>query len=79
MEHLPELMRPIRAFAVIDISKSKGYEAIQRGDIPHVLVAGLIRIPRSWVDAKVKEALARETEAPTTSALTSAVPERAIR
>lgn len=50
---LLDLMKPVRAFAALDISKSKGYEAIQRGEIPFVRVAGQIRIPRSWVEQKV--------------------------
>jgi len=54
---LPDLMKPVRAFAALDLCKSRGYEAIKRGEIPHVRVAGQIRIPRSWVEEKVREAL----------------------
>jgi len=59
---LPDLMKPVRAFAALDIIKSKGYEAIQRGEIPFVRIAGQIRIPRSWVEKKVREALSDTTE-----------------
>jgi hypothetical protein len=55
---LPELMKPIRAFAAVDIGKSRGYEGIRKGEIPYTLVAGQIRIPRSWVEQKIREALA---------------------
>ena len=55
---LPELMRPVRAFAALDISRSKGYEAIQKGEIPHVLISGQIRIPRIWVEQQIAQALA---------------------
>ena len=53
------LLKPVKAFALLDISKSKGYEALQRGDIPSTRVAGQLRIPRSWVEQKVREAMAQ--------------------
>jgi hypothetical protein len=59
---LPELMRPIRAFAAIDISKSRGYEALQRGEVPHVKIAGQIRIPRAWVEEQIRKALTEAGE-----------------
>ena len=56
-KQLPELMKPVRAFAAVDVSRSKGYEAIQKGEIPHVIIAGQIRIPRSWVEQQIAQAL----------------------
>jgi hypothetical protein len=52
-----EFVRPIKAFRMLDISKSRGYEALQRGEIPFIRIANQIRIPRTWIEQKVKEAL----------------------
>jgi len=53
-----EFLKPVRAFAMLDMSKSSGYAALQRGDIPHVRIAGQIRIPRRWIDEQVRRAVA---------------------
>lgn len=69
----PELMKPIRAFAAMDISKSKGYEALQRGEIPFIRIAGQIRIPRAWVERKIKQAIgsfAGDSTSPDASSVT---------
>lgn len=64
MEKEPaELLKPVRAFALLDISKSKGYEGIQKGEIPSTRVAGQLRVPRSFVEQKVREALAQANSA----------------
>lgn len=52
-----EFLKPLKAFALLDISKSRGYEAIQKGEIPHCRIGGLIRIPRRWIDQQVEKVL----------------------
>lgn len=53
----PDFLRPIEASNALKISRSKLYEALQRGDIPSVKIAGLTRIPRRWIEDRVREAL----------------------
>jgi excisionase family DNA binding protein len=53
-----EFLRPLKAFALLDISKSRGYEAIQKGEIPHLRIGGLIRVPKRWIEEQVRDALA---------------------
>jgi len=53
-----EFLKPVRAFAMLDISKSRGYEAIQKGEIPHTRIGGLIRVPRRWIEEQVRKAIA---------------------
>jgi len=53
-----EFMRPVRAFEMLDIGNSRGYEALQKGEIPYVRIAGQIRIPRKWIEEQVTRALA---------------------
>ena len=55
----PELLRPVAAFAKLSISRSRGYEGVARNEIPHVVVAGQIRIPRRWIEQQVERALAK--------------------
>ena len=52
-----EFMRPVEVADAIGVSRTKVYWAIQRGEIPAVRIAGMLRIPRAWVDARVKAAL----------------------
>ena len=54
----PEFLKPIEACLALKISRSKLYEALARGDIPSVRNAGLLRIPRAWIDEQAKSALA---------------------
>lgn len=54
-----DFLRPIDAGAALGISRSKLYEALQRGEIPSVRIAGLIRIPRRWIDERIRETLAQ--------------------
>lgn len=58
MEMKPDFLRPTEASALLKISRSKLYEAMQRREIPSIKIAGLIRIPRRWIDERVKEAIA---------------------
>jgi hypothetical protein len=53
-----DFLRPVDLGAALRLSRSKIYEALQRGDIPSIKIAGVTRVPRSWVDQKVREALA---------------------
>jgi excisionase family DNA binding protein len=63
----PEFLKPIEACFALKISRSKLYEALQRGHIPSTKIAGLTRIPRRWIDEQVE------------SALTAAAPEHVTR
>jgi excisionase family DNA binding protein len=53
----PDFLKPIEASAALRISRSKLYEALQRGEVPSVKIAGLTRIPRRWIEDRVHEAL----------------------
>ena len=61
MEKLPELMKVRRMCIAIDMSTSAAYEGIAKGEIPHVRVAGQIRVPRQWVEQKIREALTADS------------------
>ena len=61
MEKLPELMKVRRMCAAIDMSTSAAYEVIAAGTIPHCRVANQIRIPRAWVEQKIREALTADS------------------
>jgi excisionase family DNA binding protein len=54
----PDFLRPVEASVALKISRSKLYEAMQRGEIPFVRIAGLMRIPRRWVEERIGEAMA---------------------
>ena len=59
-----EFLKPVEVAEAIGVSRTKVYWAIQRGDIPSTRIAGMLRIPRAWVEAKIKAALeATESEA----------------
>jgi hypothetical protein len=53
----PDFLKPSDVSIALKISRSKTYEALQRGDIPSINISGLIRIPRRWVDDRVAEAM----------------------
>jgi excisionase family DNA binding protein len=57
-----QFLKPIEAAEAIGISRTKIYEAIQRGQVPAIRIAGMIRVPRAWVDDQVKVALAGASE-----------------
>ena len=63
MEKLPELMKVRRMCAAIDMSTSAAYEGIAKGQIPHVRLAGQIRVPRVWVQREIEKALDVMTKA----------------
>ncbi len=52
-----DFLRPVEASLALKISRSKLYEALHRGEIPSVRICGLTRIPRRWIDDRVREAL----------------------
>jgi excisionase family DNA binding protein len=52
-----EFLKPVEVAEAIGISRTKVYWAIQRGDIPSTRIAGMIRVPKAWVEAQVKAAL----------------------
>jgi excisionase family DNA binding protein len=52
-----EFLKPVEVAEAIGVSRTKVYWAIQRGEIPSTRIAGMIRVPKAWVEAKVKTAL----------------------
>lgn len=57
METKSDFLKPTEASLTLKISRSKLYEALQRGEIPSVKIAGLTRIPRRWIEERVHDAL----------------------
>ena len=53
-------VKPVRAAKLLDMSKSKIYEMIQRNEIPYVRLGGCLRIPMSALDDLVAKASRRE-------------------
>jgi excisionase family DNA binding protein len=53
-------LRPVEAAAALGIGRSKMYELLARGVIPHVRIDNLIRIPRAWLDRQARAALEGE-------------------
>jgi excisionase family DNA binding protein len=49
-------VKPVRAAKLLDMSKSKIYEMIQRNEIPYVRLGGCLRIPMSALDDLVAKA-----------------------
>jgi excisionase family DNA binding protein len=49
-------LKPVRAAKLLDMSKSKIYEMIQRNEIPFVRLGGCLRIPMSALDDLVAKA-----------------------
>ena len=43
-------VKPVRAAKLLDMSKSKIYEMIQRNEIPSVRLGGCLRIPMSALE-----------------------------
>jgi excisionase family DNA binding protein len=57
VETKPDFLKPTEASIALKLSRSKLYEALQRHEIPSVKIAGLTRIPRRWIEDRVREAL----------------------
>lgn len=53
-------VKPVRAAKLLDMSKSKIYEMIQRNEIPYVRLGGCLRIPMSALDDLVAKATSRQ-------------------
>jgi excisionase family DNA binding protein len=49
-------VKPVRAAKLLDMSKSKIYEMIQRRELPSVRLGGCLRIPMSALDELVAKA-----------------------
>ena len=49
-------VKPVRAAKLLDMSKSKIYEMIQRKELPAVSLGGCLRIPMSALDDLVARA-----------------------
>ena len=53
-------VKPVRAAKLLDMSKSKIYEMIQRKQIPSVRLGGCLRIPMSALEDLVARAKGEE-------------------
>jgi len=53
----PDFLKLTEACFALKISRSKLYEAVARGQIPSIRIAGMIRVPRRWIDEQVKRAV----------------------
>lgn len=53
-------VKPVRAAKLLDMSKSKIYEMIQRKELPAVRLGGCLRIPVSALDDLVARARGEE-------------------
>lgn len=53
-------VKPVRAAKLLDMSKSKIYEMIQRRELPSVRLGGCLRIPMSALDDLVAKARSEE-------------------
>ncbi len=53
------LLRPAKAALMLDMSKSKLYDALHRGEIPSLRIAGQIRVPVAAVEKLISERLER--------------------
>jgi excisionase family DNA binding protein len=53
-------LKPVRAAKLLDMSKSKVYQMIQRREIPAVRLGGCLRIPVSALDDLVAKARAEQ-------------------
>ncbi len=51
------LLKPREAAKLLSISTSKMYDALARGDVPAVRVAGCLRVPRAWIDRQIYGAI----------------------
>jgi excisionase family DNA binding protein len=52
------LLKPREAAKLLNISTSKIYDALARGEVPAVRVAGCLRVPRAWLDRQIDGAIA---------------------
>jgi excisionase family DNA binding protein len=57
-EMKPLIVRPGRAAQMLDMSKSKVYDAIHRGELPALRIAGQLRISVVAIEKLVSERLA---------------------
>src|SRR5262249_52081698 len=56
-------LRPIEAAAALGCSRTRVYELVRTGELPHILLGGTsIRIPRQAITEMVAQAMGRETE-----------------
>jgi len=52
----PLFVRPVEAARLIGASRSKIYDMLNRGEIPSVRIAGMMRIPISALEKLAREA-----------------------
>jgi excisionase family DNA binding protein len=66
MQHVEQLLlRPAEAARVLGCSRTRVYELIHTGDLPHILLGGTgIRIPRAAIDRMIEAALKPPQESP---------------
>jgi len=58
-----ELLTVAHAAALMDMSDSFVRTLIKKGDVPSVMVGGLVRVPRRYIDGLVEQAMTRTDEA----------------
>jgi len=51
------LVKPVRVAFLIDSSRSFVYDAIKKGEIPSVRIAGVLRVPLAAVERLIAERL----------------------
>jgi len=55
----PLLLRPAKAAQLLDMSRSKLYDALTRGEIPSLRIAGQLRVPMAAVEKLIAEQVQR--------------------
>ena len=55
----PLLLRPAKAAQLLDMSRSKLYDALTRGEIPSLRIAGQLSVPMAAVEKLIAEQVQR--------------------
>jgi excisionase family DNA binding protein len=58
----PVLLRPSEAANALGVSRSRCYELMAAGELPHVRIGGSLRIPVAELDQWIAERLADATQ-----------------
>jgi excisionase family DNA binding protein len=54
------LIKPIEAAALLSMSKTKIYEAMARGQVPSVRIAGMLRVPRAALQKLIDDQISTD-------------------
>jgi excisionase family DNA binding protein len=63
METRQLVVKPARAAQLLDMSKSKIYDAIHRGDVPAIRISGQLRVPVAAIERLIADQLAGDGRA----------------